>query len=165
MDDRIKHLGIGIGAILTGCVEYLVYRPWGNGKGTLIDAPIQLVDKNGIIETYLHSIPNYFGDIHGWMPDYLGTLGGSLLCIGLANARTKTGQGIPLGIFMGCNLLNEVGQYFDVISGTYDTKDVLAVLGGAITAGIIARLTTKKEKLEDKLIDTQSIESPNSTNF
>jgi len=159
MKGRIKQLGIGIGAILMGFAEYLVYRPWGNGKGTLIDLPVRLIDSDGNIEKYLHSIPNYFGNIHGWMPNYIGTLGGSLLAIGLSNAKTKAQQFSQIAQVSGVFLLGEIGQYFGVIPGTYDTKDVLAYLGGAVTAWSIARLTTKKDSLEDKVTLSQTIDN------
>lgn len=146
MNDRIKHLGIGIGTLLTGFAEYLIYRPWGNGKGTLIDLPVQLIDSDGSIEKYLHSIPNYFGNIHDWMPNYIGTLGGSLLAIGLSNSKTKAQQFSQIAGVSGVFLLAEIGQYFGVLPGSYDTKDVLAYLCGAVTAWGIARLTTKQQK-------------------
>jgi hypothetical protein len=159
---NLKQLGIGIGALLTGYAEYLVYRPWGNGDGRLVHLPLELMDKNGGIEHYLHSIPNYFGNIHGWMPDYLGVLGQSLLCVSLSTTKsaTKAEQYSMIGTITGVSILMELGQYVGILPGTYDPKDVLAYVGGAITAAIITRMTTPKEGLEDAINEMQPNQNP-----
>lgn len=148
MEYRIKHLGIGVLTTLAGVAEYLIYRPWGNGNGTFIDLPIRLIDKTGSIEKYLHSIPNYFGDIHGIMPHYLEGIACSMIVLGLSNAKTKTRQFSRVALVSGVLSLREICQYFGVISGECDYRDVLAILGGALTTLGISVLMTRSETLE-----------------
>ncbi len=87
------------------------------------------------------------------MPDYLENLGLPIFMVGLSNAKTRAQQFMHIGSTTGINLAMEIGQYFGTIPGTYYTNDILAFVGGAITAGVIVKLTTKKEGLENKVLE------------
>ncbi len=148
---KLKQFTIGFSSTLVGLANYIIYRPWNKEVHfplKLIDSAIPSID----LEKLCHSVPNYFGELIGYAPQFLHTFGFSLMLMDENDPKSQ------LRTCAGWSLFNagiEVGQYFGAFPGTYDTKDVLAVLAGGALAYGIGRLTAKKDNLENK-VETQS---------
>ena len=149
---KLKQFAIGFSSALVGLANYALYRPWNDiyvfSMFKKIDSAIPSVD----LEKLCHSVPNYFGEVTGYAPQFLHTLGFSLMFMDENNPKSQLRTCAGLSLF---NAGIEVGQYFGVLPGTYDTKDVLAVLADGALAYGIGRLTAKKDNLENK-VETQS---------
>jgi len=138
---------LGLGAVLIAYANYATYRPWG----TLIHLPLLSTDSLTDIDLdkMCHSVPNYLGDLTGYLPQFLHTFGFSMMLI-----QTTDDTNSSLKICSSWTLLNlsiETGQYFNILPGTYDPKDVFAIIaGGALSYGI-EKFTTRKKSLEEQI--------------
>lgn len=150
---KLKQFAIGFGAALVGLANYIVYRPWDKDIHTtlkIIDSAIPSVD----LEKLFHSVTNYFGEVIGYVPQFLHTFGVSLIAMDESNPKSQLKTCVAWSLF---NVGIEAGQYFRAMPGTYDTKDVLAVLAGGALAYGVGRLTAKESNLENKIRNQSSI--------
>lgn len=144
---RVKQFAIGAGSSMLGLANYLCYRQWDAASDIYylfrkFDSLLPSVDLEGLC----HSVPNYFGETIGYTPQFLHTFGVSLMGMSLAekdNPKTQLKYCAAWSLF---NLAGEIGQGLELLPGTYDTKDVLAILGGGALAFATGRLTTPRNK-------------------
>jgi hypothetical protein len=144
-----KQLVSGLGALVAGATDYIIYRPWTTeDKWLPLTYPLHWLDEhvfNGNLESTLHQIPNYFGQFEGNLPNFLGTAGAILVTKAFYDEDGNFSEtaGVPI-----VYILSEVGQKAGLVPGTYDPNDIIAYLSGTLVAYGISKLTDKKETLE-----------------
>ena len=163
-----KNIVIGILGLCAGVWEY-VNRPLNS---------TYFLERCKFIEQYSCFLPDIYGKLGGWVPEFFHAFSFSLISIGLFS-KTKKSRRLFCFLWFGINSLFEIGQNYGhqilpwipswfnkipvlentgayFINGNFDIFDILAALLGAFMAYVVGELTVKCCSIENEKIDTST---------
>ena len=151
-----KNVLIGVIGLLAGAGVYVVNRA----------QPVYFLEKVGFIKRYSYLLPDIYGKLGGWLPEFFHAFSFSLISIGLFS-RTKISRNIFCLLWLGIDSFFEIGQKYGsqlaryiplwfnkvpilkrtesyFVNGRFDILDLLAILSGVVVAYILTNITTTK---------------------
>ena len=157
-----KNIFIGILGLFAGVWEYL-NRPPGSAY---------FLTKFEFIERYSYLLPDIYGKLGGWAPEFFHAFSFSLISMGLFS-KTRRSRKVFCLLWFGIDSLFEVGQNYGhqiatwlpswfnripllgntryyFLNGRFDIFDILAILLGASVAYIISELTVKGGESDER---------------
>lgn len=153
----VVRIAIGLIGLLTGAFVYIVSRP---------PEQIYFVHKLGINISLYKLIPNIFGPLSANLPTFFHPFAFILIIAGLLSTEIKGSIIISIAWLITCcvfelaqkynsfllriipawfnkvPILENTGNYF--IHGTFDIRDILAIVAGSVAALFILLLTKKR---------------------
>lgn len=162
-----KQLLLGVSFLLAGTVEYLVSRPVGS---------TYFLSKFRTIQSFLHHIPNLYGKLGIFAPEFFHPLALSLISMALVSSRksriiicllwfsvdsvfefgqrygTELAQYLPTW-FQKIPILENLRNY--LVNGRFDVYDLMAIGLGSLAAFFIGELLSKKGESNEKEYSNQ----------
>lgn len=157
-----KQLIIGILFLLAGTMEYLVARPIGS---------TYFLYKFKVIQSFFHHMPNLYGKVGIFAPEFFHPLALSLISMALFSTRKArmviciawftVDSMFELGQKYGTQLLEWSPKWFEtvpilenlenfLVNGRFDIYDLMAISLGSLSAFFIGELTSKKGRINEK---------------
>jgi len=154
---------IGLVFLLIGTMVYFIARP---PEGTYF------VNRFGFISSFHNIIygtaPDLFGSLGAWLPEFIHVFSFILLTAGVISCRKRGYLVIAIGWFL-VDALFELGQKYSALvlkiipswfsgipflestegffrKGTFDMKDMIAILAGAVAAYIVLLITMDRRE-------------------
>lgn len=128
------HFLAAVVAILVGTIIYVVY-----GSDTfVINKVLRGIHLGGLIDTLRAYAPANLAPLRNQVPDGLWVYAGTTLMINVWSAKST---GVQLWIFcpLMFGLAGELGQYVNVVPGTFDLLDIFSMLTGCILSYVFTK--------------------------
>jgi hypothetical protein len=151
---------IGIGGLVTGLMVYVIARPLGSAYIHYYIIPVI---------AYFQFMPNIFGRLSQWAPDFLHVFSFSLISISLFS-RSRVSRLFYCIFWSSANIILEIGQLYGeqlagyipawfykipvlentkdfFITGRFDIIDILAFTLGGIFAFLVSEIILAEKQI------------------